>query len=330
MRTQPIQPPCGQGGLGPESASSGIPSSADRCRGARAASQRGQALVEATVLAAALLPFLLAVPLIAKYQDIRHAAISAARTAAFECSIRPDNCDGPAAEAAAAGELRRRHFASHGRDLLSNDAPQDPGAAGDRNRFWVDQRGAPLLARFDDVRLDMSTASSDAIAGAVARWNTGLLPAGPGAFGLVAEAGLATASVQASVSPGRTLAQWLVRPAGLQLALSAQAAILVDAWNASSGKGAEPRSFESRVDQGRRLPGLGSSAGQLAVAAGLAPSGSLGDGGEGAEGLIDSLYTPVRELITGPLLAPVEPRGSLFRYHQIDVDVVPADRLGEP
>jgi hypothetical protein len=287
-------------------------------------------LVEVTVLAAALLPFLLAVPLIAKYQDIRHATIAAARTAAFECSVRPDSCDGAAAEAAAAGGLRRRHFASHARDLLSNDAPEDAGAASERNRFWVDRRGTPLLARFDDVRLAVSAAPSDAIAGAVARWDLGALPAGPAAFGLVPEAGLATASVHASVSAGRSLAQWLVRPEGLQLDLSARAAILVDAWNASSAKGTAPRSFESRTERGRRLPTLGSAGAELALAAGLAPPGTLGDSGDGAEGLVDALYAPIRELITGPLLAPVESRGALFRYHEIDVDVVPADRLGEP
>ncbi len=292
--------------------------------------QRGQALVEALVLAAALLPFLLAVPLVAKYQDIRHAAIAAARTAAFECSIRPDACEDPSAEAAAAGDLRRRHFARHGRDLLSNDAPEEPAPPGERNRFWVDRRGAPLLARFDDVRLDVAAASSDAIAGAAARWNSGPFPAGPDAFGLSPEAGLATARVQASVSVGRSLAQWLDRPEGLQMNLSARTAILVDAWNASSGKGAEARSFQSRVERGRRLPGLGSAAGQIASAAGIAPAGSLGGAGDGAEGLVDALYAPVRSLITGPLLAPVEPRGSQFRYHEIDVDVIPPDRVGEP
>ena len=184
--------------------------------------QRGQALVEALVLAAALLPFLLAVPLVAKYQDIRHAAIAAARTAAFECSIRPDACEDPSAEAAAAGDLRRRHFARHGRDLLSNDAPEEPAPPGERNRFWVDRRGAPLLARFDDVRLDVAAASSDAIAGAAARWNSGPFPAGPDAFGLSPEAGLATARVQASVSVGRSLAQWLDRPEGLQMNIDLQ------------------------------------------------------------------------------------------------------------
>ena len=45
--------------------------------------QGGQSLVEAAVLAAALVPLLLAVPLLAKYQDLRHAAIAASRSAAL-------------------------------------------------------------------------------------------------------------------------------------------------------------------------------------------------------------------------------------------------------
>ena len=52
--------------------------------------------------------------------------------------------------------------------------------------------------------------------------------------------------------------------------------------------------------------------------------------GAGAEAAIDVLYAPIRTLITSPLMAPVEPRGSLFRYHEVDVDVVPADRLVTP
>lgn len=295
-----------------------------------ARAQQGQALVEVTVLAAALVPFLLAVPLIAKYQDIRHAAVAAARTAAFECSVRPDTCAAPAAEAAASADIRRRHFASHDRDLLSNDAPDDAGPPEQRNRFWVDRRGAPLLARFGDVRLGVSTASSDAIAGTVAGWTGGVVPAGPASFGLAAQEGLVTARVQATVSTGHRLADWLARPEGLQLDLSARAAVLVDAWNAPSATGPDPRSFESRVAQGRRLPGLGAVAGQLASAAGLAPAGSIGAAGAGAEGLVDALYAPIRGLITGPLLAPVEPSGRLFRYHEIDVEQVPADRLGAP
>jgi len=157
------------------------------------------------------------------------------------------------------------------------------------------------------------------------------LAAAPGRFGLELENGLVTAGIRAHVSLHRKLADWLDRPQGLALALTGRTAVLVDAWNASSGKGAETTSFQSRLERGWRLPGLGEAAPMLGEAARTAPSGSLGANRDaGAEEAIDILYTPIRTLITSPLMAPVEPRGSLFRYHEIDVEVVPTDRLGTP
>ena len=305
--------------------------------------QRGQALVETVVLAAAMVPLLLAVPLLAKYQDIRHAAIAASRTAAFECSVRPDVCAGPPAQAALADDLRRRHFARHDHDLLTGDAVADAAPARERNRFWVDRRGEDLLAAYSDLSVRVAVGTSDAARGAWARaGDTGSdgagaaagvasAVAGPGAFGLEVDKGMVTAQVRARVSLNRTLAQWLSRPQGMQLALTGKTAVVVDAWNASAGKGEDTKSFEARVERGRRLPGLGDAAGMLAVAGRSAPAGALGSiAGADPEDAIDLLYSPIRFLITGALLAPVEPRGALFRYHEIDVDLVPGDRVPPP
>ena len=197
-------------------------------RSARA--QRGQALVEAAVLGAALMPLLLAIPLLAKYQDIRHAAIAASRTAAFECSVRPATCGEPQAQAVVADALRRRHFARHDHDLLSDDAIAADPAAAERNRFWVDRRGADLLAQFPDVALRLEAGESDALRGA---WR-GNGAAGPGAFGLDVPTGMITAQVRARVSVQHSLEQWLTVPEGLALALTGKTAIIVDSWNASS------------------------------------------------------------------------------------------------
>ena len=311
---------------------------------ARRGGQRGQSLVEAVVLAAALVPLLLAIPLLAKYQDLRHAVIAASRSAAFECSVRPDECAGgtQAGQATLADDLRRRHFARHDHDLLSNDALADDPPAEQGNRFWVDRRGERLLAAPADVALGIDASGLDAARGAWSR-GAGAGPAGaasrfgmafaaaPGVFGLELEDGLVAASVRAHVSLDRTLADWLDKPQGMALALTGRTAVLVDAWNASSAKGDEATSFQSRLERGWRLPGLGEAAGMLGEVQRSAPSGSLGTARDaGAEEAIDILYAPVRTLITSPLMAPVEPRGSLFRYHEIDVDVVPADRLGAP
>jgi hypothetical protein len=300
--------------------------------------QRGQSLVEAVVLAAAVVPLFLAVPLLAKYQDLGRAAIAASRSAAFECSVRPEDCAG-ATPAAFADDLRRRHFGRPDRDLLSNGAMMDEPAGGSSNRFWVDRRGQGLLASFEDVSVDVAAGHSDAVRGA---WLHGAgpvagMPAGsravvgaaaPGAFGLALENGLVTAGVSAGVSLDRTLAQWLQQPQGMALALRGRTAVLVDAWNASSAKGGEATSLQARVERGWRLPGLGQAAAMFAEAGRSSPAGELGEmRGADAEEIIDGLYSPIRTLITSPMMAPVEPRGSLFRYHEIDVEIVPGDRL---
>ncbi len=300
--------------------------------------QRGQSLVEAVVLAAAVVPLLLAVPLLAKYQDLGRTAIAASRSAAFECSVRPEDCAGETPPALA-DDLRRRHFGRHDRDLLSNDAMADDQVVESSNRFWVDRRGQSLLASFSDVSVEVAAGDSDAVRGAWLRGaGTGAgSPAGflgmagsaaPGAFGLALEKGLVTAGVSADVSLNRTLAQWLQRPEGMALRLTGRTAVLVDAWNASSAKGGEAGSFQARVERGWRLPGLGQAAAIFAEAGRSSPAGEPGETrGAGAEEIIDGLYDPIRTLITSPLMAPVEPRGSLFRYHEIDVDIVPEDRL---
>ena len=303
--------------------------------------QGGQALVEVVVVAAALVPLLLAIPLLAKYQDLRQAAIAASRSAAFECSVRPDECVAGEGgfQARLADDLRRRHFARHDRDILSNDALEDDPPSSERNRFWVDRRGTPLLAAAPDVTVWVQASELDAARSAWGRGAGtravgdafGMAAAGPAVFGLALDQGLVAAGVQARVSLDRRLADWLERPEGMALRLSGKTAVLVDAWNASSAKGEEGSSFHARLQRGWRLPGLGESAGLLGEAARQAPAGALDvASAAAAEEAIDALYAPIRTLISGPLMAPVEPRGSLFRYHEVDVDVVPADRVAAP
>ncbi len=295
----------------------------------------GQALVETLVLSLALLPLLFAVPLLAKYQDIRHATIAASRTAAFDCTVRFEDCRNPSSLEALSGELRRRHFARHDRDLLTRDGIDDGAPADQRNRFWVDRRGIPLLDRFADASVRLDESESDAVRGATSRagttpGGTAALagPAGPGGFGLEVAGGMISARVRARVSNGWTVSAWLQRPEGLSLSLTGKTAVMVDAWNASSATGASPRSVASRVELGRRLPSLGDGAAWISSATAAAPDAALGGlDGAGAEEAIDLLYAPIRMLITGPLLAPVEPRGRLFRYHEVDVDLVPEDRV---
>lgn len=270
--------------------------------------QCGQALVETITISLALLPMFIAIPLLAKYADIRRAAIDASRAVAFDCTVRFDDCDAQAQHLASLAEIRRSHFGDPAYASTSLDAVA--ATALQPNRFWVDRQHAALLDPSADLQIGVSRERSDAIAGAFGNGagKSGIGAAsklaGPDSFGLPLDGGLIRAEVAARVSIGKTFAQWMQRPEGLELRLAGSTAILTDAWNASEGDGSDPRSVRSRVDEGWAWSGI--------------------------DAVVDLAYTPIRELITGPLLAPFEPRGKLFRYHEVDVELVPPDRLEEP
>lgn len=270
-----------------------VPSSGRR----RGADMRGQSLVETLVFAMALLPLLLGLVLVTKYQSIRQSSIAASRTIAFDCTVRPAHC-GQGDGAQLLDEVWQRHLSDGRTPLRSVGAAAEQGWQ--RNGFWVDRRQAPLIAGTAASRVDLVREAADTSA-ALDEATLGLV----GHFGLPMADDLVRADVRVRVSEGRGLADWLVRPEGLQLDLDGRTAILVDNWNASEGQGEAERSVETRVARGSvpPLPGFAEAA--------------------------DAGYLPIRTLITSPLLEPFEPNGKRFAYHEVDVEIVPPDRLGE-
>ena len=260
---------------------------------------RGQALVETLVFALALLPMLVGLVFVTRYQNIRQATVAGSRSAAFDCTVRPQTCGSAADQALLVGEGWQRHL-SDGRTVL-----RSLGAVGDeplrRNAFWVDRRQQSLVEGMEAVSLDVVREAGDTTV-KIADAALGL----PGHFGLRLGDDLVTADVRTRVSNGRRLSDWLVRPQGIELELAGRTAILVDNWNASEGHGRAERSVETRVARGSEPPVPGFTA------------------------VVDGGYLPIRTLITSPLLEPFEPNGRRFDYHQWDVDRVPADRLPEP
>lgn len=258
--------------------------------------ERGQALVETLVFALALVPLLLGLVFVTKYQSIRQAAVASSRSAAFDCTVRPESC-GAADAVALQAEAWQRHLADARTTLQSVGSSGIEPPVG--NAFWVDRTPAPLIEGIDSVRVDVAREPADATA-KVAAAAMGL----PARFDLRLGDDLVRADVQAKVSSGWRLGDWLLRPRGIELDLAGRTAILVDAWNASEGRGDAPRSVETRVARGS-VPPL-----------------------PGFEAAVDLGYLPIRSLIRSPLLAPFEPNGRDFRYHEWDVEQVPEDRLG--
>ena len=87
--------------------------------------QRGQALAETLVASLALLPLLVAVAAIGKLLDARHTTIAASRTAAFECTVRTDECARASGRDTIRDEVRRRHFMRDDREVLTADSAPD-------------------------------------------------------------------------------------------------------------------------------------------------------------------------------------------------------------
>jgi len=270
--------------------------------------QRGQALVEALVAAAALVPLALLVVLLGKFQSMQQASIAASRTLAFECTVRPDDCHDASGRLALAEDVRRRHFGRIDREVLSGDVLVEHAPAEERNALWADRRGRALLERYADVSIAVAPSRFDAgRSTAIGRAGSGagsLLDrlAGPSRFGLSIDGGLAVSDVKMLVSPSEAGNERFARLDSRPLLMHARTAILTDAWNASAPYGSAEHTVQARVERGQRVDAVhetGFRAGyQLTL---------------WALRLMDA--------------AGLEPSASEFRPHETDVDRVPPDRI---
>ncbi len=271
--------------------------------------QRGQALVEALAALIVLVPLAVLIVLLGKFQSMQQATIAASRSFAFECTVRIEQCE-PYAVAVLADELRRRHFGRIDREILSEDRITDPAPDDERHALWSDAGGQPLLENFADVGAATSRQRFDA-GGSVAIGRAAVadpasllgIAAGPARFGLEIEGGMIDARVQVDVSPSRKGNENLARLDSLPLTMRARTVVLTDAWNASTPYGGLPHTVEQRVGRGSRLDGVR----ETAI--------SLG-------------YQLTLWAIDLMSLIGLEPAAGGFEPYALDVDRIPADRIG--
>lgn len=107
----------------------------------------GQALTEFLVVALALVPLFLLMPLIAKYQDIVHQTQMASRYVAFDAAARNEWQNSWKDPAQLAAEVRRRFFSNPDAPIKTNDTAGNFDA--NRNLFWRGPTNEPLIADFD-------------------------------------------------------------------------------------------------------------------------------------------------------------------------------------
>lgn len=81
----------------------------------------GQALTEFIVLALALIPLFLLIPIIAKYQDIAYATQIASRYVAFDVMTRADGNSSSKPQKKLEDEVRRRFFGNSDAPIKTDD-----------------------------------------------------------------------------------------------------------------------------------------------------------------------------------------------------------------
>jgi len=124
---------------------------------ARPGCEQGQALAEFLVIALALIPLFLLVPMIAKYQDVAHFTQLASRYAAFDATVRNDSTGTWKPEAELAAEVRRRFFSNSDAPIKTGDVAGNFNAH--RNLFWSDPVGNHLIGDLDnDITVTYGTA----------------------------------------------------------------------------------------------------------------------------------------------------------------------------
>lgn len=205
--------------------------------------EEGQALTEFLVLAFALIPLFLLIPVIAKYQDMAHATQMASRYAAFDAIVH-NHTGSWKSEAQLASEIRRRFFSNSEAWIKTHDTAGN--FAAHRNMFWHGPRGESLITDFDsDVTVSFGASEGS-------RHVDAFIPASDrGNYREVAD----RASLE---TPGIYRANVSLRvanlPAGLRsyepfdsinLTMSRTSSVLVDSWNASSPDQTDERVYRA-------------------------------------------------------------------------------------
>jgi len=171
-----------------------------------------------------------------------------------------------------------------------------------------------LLEHFDDVAISLERQhfnsplafargqEAQALPGAVSLLSD---LGGPGRFELDIQGGLFRAQVQTAIARGASRTGWLSELTAMPIQAHSRVAILVDSWSASRPYGPLADSVETRVRAGMRLPTV-------------------------VERSLNAAWLPVRGVLVVADWLGLESRGGDLRWHEVDVDLLPPDRLGPP
>ena len=208
--------------------------------------QKGQALAEFLVVAVALVPLFLLMPMIGKYHDLSHATQLASRYAAFDATSF-GNTDGhnpwkPPQQLA--DEIRRRFYSNSDAPIKTGDVAGDFDA--NRNHTWRDPYGNPLIRRFSDVTVAFGTAATTQAGGFDAGIGSDGVPfnrvplANANTIGLAAN-GVYTANVAVALANLPQGIKSVVPFDAIDLRIARHTSLLFDPWSAATTQSTEKR-----------------------------------------------------------------------------------------
>jgi hypothetical protein len=224
--------------------------------GLRRRHDRGQALTEFVVIALALVPLFLLIPLIGKYQSISHATELASRYVAFDAIANNEGMNAYKPRAQLEQEVRRRFFSNSDAPVKTNDEAGDFKA--NQNLMWVDPQGAALIRHFSDVSVSFGTSNGASHASGISSADDDKPFNMPTPFKAADTMGLKNGIYRANVHVtlanlkdiGPGYASTYEGFKNINLSVSRHTAVVPDSWTA-----ADPQQVQSRFGQKILFPG---------------------------------------------------------------------------
>ncbi|MES2161627.1 MAG: hypothetical protein V4476_10765 [Pseudomonadota bacterium] len=218
---------------------------------------RGQGLTEFLVLAVALVPLYLLIPLIAKYQDVASQVAMAGRYVTFEAMTRNDAQSTWKTPAELAGDVRRRFFSNADAPIKTGDVAGNFLA--NQNLFWRGPDDSALIADFDrDVAVSFGPDLKPAHADAFTSASDGKPFNGMAATSLGIHTAEKLGLDSRGIYTGNVTVQLAKLPAGLasykpfdsiSLAITRHTSVVIDGWAARSAA-----QVQTRIDSGVLVP----------------------------------------------------------------------------
>jgi hypothetical protein len=216
------------------------------------------ALSEFVVIALALVPLFLLMPMIGKYQDLAHATEMASRYVAFDAMANNANSvDGYKQSGQLAAEVRRRFFSNSDAPIKTGDEAGDFQA--NRNLMWVDPQGDPLIKKFSDVTVSFGAGHNptplDGMSGSADSEPFNVPTPWKVADTMELKNGIYTANVSVSLANVQELlgsyASSYSELSKLNLSITRSTAVLINPWTAS-----DAGQINARLSHETLFPGL--------------------------------------------------------------------------